>query len=106
MKGIIDLHTYTFFSDGGLSPAELVRRAEYAGYSHIAITDHVDSSNIKEILEAVIKFCKETQEFIKIKLIPGIEITHVPPAQIKSLTNYARESGAKSGKRTSPEIAT
>jgi len=37
---MIDLHTHTFLSDGELGPAELVRRAENAGYRAIGISDH------------------------------------------------------------------
>src|SRR4030042_513820 len=43
---MIDLHTHTFLSDGVLAPAELVRRAEHAGYRVIGIADHADSSNL------------------------------------------------------------
>ncbi|MFH0911657.1 MAG: PHP domain-containing protein, partial [Planctomycetota bacterium] len=38
---MIDLHTHTILSDGELGPAELIRRAEVAGYRALAITDHV-----------------------------------------------------------------
>lgn len=93
-KGIIDLHTHSFFSDGYLAPAELVRQAEYRGYSAIAITDHVDASNIEHVLSCITKFCKHTQPFLDITIIPGVEITHVPPPQIKSLVTLARSRGA------------
>lgn len=93
-RDIIDLHTHTFFSDGVLSPAELVRRAEYSGYSAIAITDHADESNLEHILSCMIRFCKKTQEFLGITILPGIEITHVPPKQIESLVTLARLKGA------------
>ncbi|MBN2536407.1 MAG: histidinol phosphate phosphatase domain-containing protein [Spirochaetales bacterium] len=93
-QGIIDLHTHTFFSDGVLSPAELVRRAEYSGYSAIAITDHVDASNIEHVLSGIIEFCKKTRPFYDMVILPGVEITHVPPKQIKSLVSLARSAGA------------
>jgi len=35
-----DLHTHTYYSDGHLSPAELVTEAQRCGLSAIAITDH------------------------------------------------------------------
>ena len=37
---MIDLHTHTTVSDGGDSPAELVRRAAAAGLDSLAVTDH------------------------------------------------------------------
>ena len=43
---MVDLHTHSLLSDGQLLPSELVRRAEVRGYEAIAITDHVDFSNI------------------------------------------------------------
>jgi putative hydrolase len=92
--GIIDLHTHTFFSDGVLSPAELVQRAIHAGYSAIAITDHADASNLEHILDCITRFCKKTAEYVDITLLAGIEITHAPPGQIESLATFARLNGA------------
>ena len=37
---IVDLHTHTTASDGGLSPLELVQRARERGVQLLAITDH------------------------------------------------------------------
>ena len=37
---IVDLHTHTTASDGGLSPVELVQRARERGVQLLAITDH------------------------------------------------------------------
>jgi putative hydrolase len=93
---MIDLHTHTFFSDGVLTPAELVRRAQAAGYSAIGISDHVDASNIKHVVTKIVQFYNETQGYYKdIKIIPAVEITHVPPAQIASLVATARRMGAR-----------
>jgi len=79
---MIDLHTHTFLSDGELSPAELVRRAEYAGYRAIGVTDHADASNLDDIISSLVQFVRETQQYLKIRVIPGVELTHVPPGQI------------------------
>jgi histidinol phosphatase-like PHP family hydrolase len=94
-KQMIDLHTHTLFSDGELLPSELVRRAEVKGYRVIALTDHVDSSNIDFVLPRIIKVCKVLNRFWKIRAIPGVEITHVPVQEIKSLVKFARKNGAK-----------
>ena len=42
----IDLHMHSLFSDGELLPSEIARRAYVLGHEAIAITDHVDYSNI------------------------------------------------------------
>ncbi|MFA6320752.1 MAG: histidinol phosphate phosphatase domain-containing protein [Candidatus Omnitrophota bacterium] len=92
---MIDLHTHTLFSDGELLPSELVRRAEVKGYKVIALTDHVDSSNIDFVLPRIIKVCKVLNRFWNILAVPGVEITHVPVQEIKSLVKFARKNGAK-----------
>src|SRR5208282_6217393 len=45
MTGLYDLHTHTILSDGEMLPSELVRRMAVMGYTTVAITDHVDTSN-------------------------------------------------------------
>ena len=76
-------------------PSELVRRAEAKGARAIAITDHVDFSNIDFVIPRLVKTCKILNRCWKIKAIPGAEITHVPPESIKGLVRFARRKGAK-----------
>jgi histidinol phosphatase-like PHP family hydrolase len=92
---MIDLHTHSFFSDGELIPSELIRRAEVIGYKAIAITDHVDSSNIDLVVPRIVSALKKLKGFISIEAIPGAEITHVPPQIIHELVKEARHLGAK-----------
>jgi putative hydrolase len=91
---MIDLHTHTFLSDGALGPAELARRAEHAGYRAIGITDHADASNLDGIISALVQFTRETQPFLKVRVVPGVELTHVPPGQVAGLVRRARQLGA------------
>lgn len=91
---MIDLHTHTFFSDGALVPSEHLRRFEVLGYSAVAITDHADSSNIDFILPRIVQVANDLNPLSKTRLIPGIELTHIPPALMKPLTLRARELGA------------
>lgn len=92
---MIDLHTHTLLSDGALLPSELVRRAIVKGYEVIALTDHVDSSNIDFVLPRLIKVAKDLNKMWgeQIKVIPGVEITHVPLELIPELVEYARKQG-------------
>jgi histidinol phosphatase-like PHP family hydrolase len=92
---MIDLHTHSIFSDGELLPSELIRRALIKGYEAIAITDHVDISNIDFVIPRIIKACEELNRYVEIKAIPGVEITHVPLETISDLTKEARNLGAK-----------
>jgi putative hydrolase len=92
---MIDLHTHSVLSDGELLPGELARRAFVAGYKALAITDHVDSGNLALVLAQLIKVSRDLNKYMKIKILPGVEITHVPPQQIPELAVLARKSGAK-----------
>jgi histidinol phosphatase-like PHP family hydrolase len=92
---MIDLHTHTIFSDGELIPFELVRRAEAAGYSAIALTDHMDASNIDLIIPRLVRAVEKLQPHVGIDVLPGAEITHAPPALIAELVTEARQLGAK-----------
>jgi putative hydrolase len=92
---MIDLHTHSFFSDGELIPSELIRRAEAIGYKAIALTDHVDSSNIDLVVPKIVSALKKLKGFISIEAIPGAEITHAPPQIIHELVKEARHLGAR-----------
>jgi putative hydrolase len=92
---MIDLHTHSFFSDGELVPSELIRRAESIGYKAIAITDHVDSSNIDLVVPRIVNALKKLKNYISLDALPGAEITHVPPQIIPELIKEARHLGAK-----------
>ena len=92
---MIDLHTHTLFSDGELLPSELARRAEVIGYDAIGITDHCDRSNIDFVLPRIVKVSESLNKYWKIKVIPGVELTHVPLEEIESLVKFARENGAR-----------
>jgi putative hydrolase len=92
---MIDLHTHCLFSDGELIPSELARRAQHIGYRAIAITDHGDESNLDFIIPRVAGVCQKLSEAYGIQVIPGIELTHVPPVFIKELAVEARKLGAR-----------
>jgi histidinol phosphatase-like PHP family hydrolase len=91
---MIDLHTHTLFSDGELLPSELVRRAEITGYQTIAITDHADISNYDFVIPRIAAVCRKINEKKGILAIPGIELTHINPKDIKHLAMEARKLGA------------
>lgn len=92
---MIDLHTHTFFSDGELVPAELVRRAAVAGYRAMAITDHADKSNTAWLLANIVGVVEELGDANGMDVLAGVELTHVAPASIVDAVKLARDHGAQ-----------
>ncbi len=92
---MIDLHTHTLLSDGVLIPSEFIQRAYTTGYRALAITDHVDSSNIDFVIPMIVEVVNAVAEYSQLRLIPGAEITHVPPKLIGKLVSRARDLGAE-----------
>jgi 3',5'-nucleoside bisphosphate phosphatase len=64
---IIDLHVHSTFSDGSMSPAELVRYAHRQGLSAIAITDH---DTVEGVEEAML-----TGASLDVEVVPGLELS-------------------------------
>ena len=93
MSGMYDLHTHTILSDGEMLPIELIRRMAVLGYTNVAITDHVDHSNTISVIESL-KQVRESAQLFGIRLLSGVEITHVPPSQIAELAMKAKTAGA------------
>jgi predicted metal-dependent phosphoesterase TrpH len=61
------LHTHSTYSDGVLTPAELVRRAASRGVSLLALTDHDETGGLAEAMQAA--------SAVDIRLVPGVEIS-------------------------------
>ncbi|MDD3169633.1 MAG: PHP domain-containing protein, partial [Eubacteriales bacterium] len=64
---MIDLHLHTYYSDGTMSPEELVAFAKENGVETIAITDHDGMRGLAEGTEA--------GERLGVHVIPGIELS-------------------------------
>lgn len=92
---MIDLHTHTLFSDGELIPAELTRRAAFAGYRALAMTDHVDLSNLDFVLPRLLRVAADLGRAWGLTVLAGVELTHVPPQQIVAAASQARQLGAQ-----------
>ena len=63
---MIDLHTHTTFSDGSLTPTQLVEEATALGLTAVAVTDHDTIDGLPEALAA--------GERLGIRVVPGVEI--------------------------------
>ena len=67
MKEFCDLHTHSVFSDGTLTPTELIQLAEELGLGAVALTDHNTILGLPEFMAAA--------EGKSVKAIPGIEFS-------------------------------
>ena len=92
---LIDLHTHTFFSDGVLSPAELVYRYKLKGCVAVAITDHVDYSNMEYVIKAISHAAPDLSRNYNIDVLTGVELTYIPPDDIPNMVRLARKMGAQ-----------
>ena len=83
---VVDLHLHTTFSDGRLSPTELVNLAASNGLQIIAVTDHDSTEGLSEAFQAA-------SAFPHLTVIPGIELsTDVPGNEIHLLGYFLRYS--------------
>jgi len=88
-----NLHCHTLLSDGALLASEIARRYQDKGYRAIAITDHADYSNIELVVTAAVEFTKHWQKNSSIKILSGVELTHLPLEQFRPLAKYCRRQG-------------
>ncbi|HUL61464.1 MAG TPA: histidinol phosphate phosphatase domain-containing protein [Methanocella sp.] len=91
---MIDLHTHTIFSDGELLPSEQCRRAKVIGYEAIALTDHADYTNLETLIAAA-RMAGYLEESYGLAVLPGVELTHVPPGHIAAMARKAKQLGAE-----------
>ncbi len=64
---MIDLHLHSTFSDGTLTPGELVRMASEKGLSAISITDHDTADGTEDALSEGLS--------CGVRIIPGVELS-------------------------------
>ncbi len=76
----IDLHTHTVFSDGSMTPDELVAHAQAAGLSAVSVTDHDSVGGVKQALAAG----RENG----VEVVPGIELSAQSPTECHVLGYY------------------
>lgn len=85
----VDLHLHTTFSDGNLSPTEMIRLCAQKGLQVISITDHDSTEGLPESIEAV-------RDFPDLKLIQGIELsTDMPGTEIHLLGYFVDRTDVK-----------
>ena len=67
MSYVVDYHIHSYYSDGTMSPVDLVRKYKDAEYDIISLTDHDGIDGLKEASIAA--------EALKIKFVPGVELS-------------------------------
>ncbi|MBQ3265183.1 MAG: PHP domain-containing protein [Ruminococcus sp.] len=93
MSAYCDLHTHSVYSDGTLTPEELVDAAVGAGLSALALTDHNTAAGLEDFARAA--------QGKPIEAVPGVEFTtadhgqelhilglFIPPASHKEINQY------------------
>ena len=79
MASRADLHTHSTYSDGNLTPTELIEKAVGRGLEVLALTDHDCTDGIAEALEAA-------QKHPPLLFIPGVELsTDLPREEVHVL---------------------
>ncbi|HOE52565.1 MAG TPA: histidinol phosphate phosphatase domain-containing protein [Methanomassiliicoccales archaeon] len=89
-----ELHTHTLLSDGELLPIELARRAVVKGTKYLAFTDHVSLSNLERVVAEGRRDAELAEEW-GMKVLAGVEVTHVPVRRIDEVVLKARRLGAE-----------
>jgi len=74
MESKVDLHVHTYYSDGTLSPTEIIKWAKKSKLDQVAITDHDGIDGVQEALIA--------GEALDILVIPGVEFSVDEPSGI------------------------
>jgi len=64
---IVDLHTHSYYSDGVLSPKDIVMKAVNAGCHYLSLTDHDSTEGLKEA-----SICSKD---LSLNFIQGVEIS-------------------------------
>src|SRR3970040_1921744 len=63
-------------------------------WSAIAITDHAGLGSLPRIIQEIAADCALARKQWNILAIPGVELTHIPPAAINEAARQAKELGA------------
>jgi len=63
----VDLHSHSYYSDGVLSPSEVVRLADEVNCDLFALTDHDTTDGLNE--------ARQTADKLSVELVSGVEIS-------------------------------
>jgi predicted metal-dependent phosphoesterase TrpH len=81
MASRADLHIHSTYSDGRLTPTELIERAASKGLEVLALTDHDCTDGIAEAQDAA-------QRYPRLLFIPGVELSTDAPQEEVHVLGY------------------
>lgn len=90
---LYNFHMHTTLSDGELSPVEMLRWTVSKGYAAVALTDHAGLAELPWLASILVPSCRLAQQQWGIRAIPGVELTHLPPALIPEAARAAKDVG-------------
>lgn len=87
---MIDLHVHSTFSDGSLTPAELVTMAAEIGLRALALTDHDGVDGVGPLLSACAALPADPPPLLG---VPGVELSAEVPRGTMHLLGYFMDCG-------------
>lgn len=91
---LIDFHSHTRLSDGDYELEEWVALARERGYDVLGVTDHVTNRRVEERVQMLVQRVNALGGGVP-RVIPGCEITRIPPGEIADVVRRARSAGAR-----------
>ncbi len=70
----VDLHMHSTYSDGVLTPAQLVQRADALGIHHLALSDHDTLAGVPSFLKAIKERNEQKPDAVPMVGIPAVEV--------------------------------
>ena len=91
----VDLHLHTTFSDGTLTPTEVVKLGAERGLKVICISDHDTTNGLPETMEAAkaYPFTRASEEGVINDLIGPFPVVVLADKRTKSVYSYVRKGG-------------
>jgi len=105
MKELVDLHLHSTFSDGTLTPSELVAEAAFTGLRAIALADHDNVDGLPEALAAGCRYGIEVVSAVELSVLwqdlndlhlLGYAFDHEHPVLKKALAGFRDFRAARS----------
>jgi histidinol phosphatase-like PHP family hydrolase len=66
-----------------------------SGYGAIGIADHAGPGNVEWIVKQLVEDCRFCERHWDVVAIPGVELTHLPPAGVAEVAAAAKAAGAR-----------